>query len=383
MSPELPEALCGARVAIVHDFLNQPGGAENVVAVFAEMFPGAPIYTSVYDHKAMPNLWKSLDIRTSFLQSLSPTLGIAKKLVPLYPTAFESFDLREYDLVLSSTTAFAKAVITRTETCHICYCNNPTRFLWMYHDYVAFERLPYAIRALLPWLFTPLRTWDYVAAQRVDHFVAGSYNASRRIAKYYRRESDVVQAPIDAFSFHTSAEVDDYFLIVSRLQPYKRIDLAVAACNRLKLPLLVAGVGPDAARLQSQAGPTVTLLGRVSDEERKDLLARCRALIFPGEEDFGLSPLEAMASGRPVIAYRAGGALETVKDGVTGVFFERATPECLADTLSAFRDVFDPEEIRRHALLFDKSEFKRRLYDVIARRYVQHRHRFHPLDTAP
>lgn len=372
----MPEALRGLRIAIAHDFLNQLGGAENVVEVFTEMFPGAPIYTSVYDRKAMPDSWKSLDIRTSFLQSISPRLALARTFAPLYPTAFESFDLRDYDLVLSSTTCFAKAIITRTETCHVCYCNNPTRFLWMYHDYVAYERLPRGARAILPWIFTPLRTWDYVAAQRVDQFVAGSHNASRRIAKYYRRESEVVQAPIDTSHFRVSKDIQDYFLILSRLQPYKRIDLAIKACNELGLPLRIAGVGPDAARLKAMAGPTVQLLGRVSDDERRALLARCRAFIFPGEEDFGLTPLEAMASGRPVVAYRAGGALETVKEGETGLFFDRPTSDSLTEALEGFSDVFDPEAIRRHALWFDKTEFKRRMYDVLARCYIQHRDRF-------
>jgi glycosyltransferase involved in cell wall biosynthesis len=372
----MPEALRGARVAIVHDYLNQAGGAENVVDVFSDMFPGAPIYTSVYDPRAMPDHWRTRDIRTTFLQSVSPRLGVAKKLVPLYPTAFESLDLREFDLVLSSTTAFAKAVITRTETCHVCYCNNPTRFLWMYHDYVAYERLPRGARALLPWLFSPLRVWDFAAAQRVDHFVAGSQNASRRIAKFYRRESDVVQAPIDSSRFSPSAEVEDYFLVVSRLQAYKRIDLAIQACNQLRLPLRIAGAGSDEARLRSMAGPTIRILGRVDDDVRRELFARCRALIFPGEEDFGLTPLEAMASGRPVVAYRAGGALETVKEPVTGVFFNEPTPESLAGALTSLPDTFDPTAIRKHALTFDKTEFRRRMYAVLAWRYAEHCERF-------
>lgn len=371
----VPEVLRGLRVAIVHDYLNQQGGAEKVVELFAEMFPGAPIYTSVFDKTRMPESWNGHDIRTSFLQRISPSLSIARALIPLYPTAFESFDLSGYDLVLSSTTSFAKGVITPPATCHVCYCNTPTRFLWMYHEYVAYERLSRAARALLPWFVTPLRTWDYVAAQRVDYFIAGSHNAERRIAKFYRRESDVVRAPVDLSEFTPSDSPGDYFLVISRLQPYKRIDLAVEACNRLGAPLKVAGVGPDLDRLRRMAGPSVEILGRVSDDERRALLAGCRAFIFPGEEDYGLTPLEAMASGRPVVAYRAGGALETVKEPVTGVFFERADSTSLAEALSGLDDRFDPNAIRRHAAGFDIPVFKRQMYETLARRYTEYRSR--------
>ena len=359
-------------MAIVHDYLNQPGGAEKVVEIFAEMFPGAPIYTSVYDRERMPDVWRELDVRTSFMQRLSPRLTIAKALLPLYPVAFELFDLRRYDLVLSSTTAFAKGVITRPETCHVCYCNNPTRFLWMYHDYVAYERFPALVQAVVPWLVGPLRVWDYVAAQRADYFVAGSRNAARRIAKYYRRESDVVPSPIDASFFRPDGPVGDYFLVAARLQSYKRIDLAVEACTQLGLPLHVVGDGPDRARREELAGPSVRFLGRVSDEEVRRQIVACRALIFPGEEDFGLTPLEAQACGRPVIAYAAGGALETIKEGETGLFFDEPTLGSLLEVLKNFKDTFDPQVLRQHAMGFDKEVFKGRLYDVLARRYAEH-----------
>jgi glycosyltransferase involved in cell wall biosynthesis len=373
----MPKTLRSLRVALVHDYLNQAGGAEKVVEVFAEMFPGAPVYTSVYDRDSMPDVWKSLDVRTSFMQRISPRMKYAKAMLPFYPAAFELFDFSEYDLVLSSTTTFAKAVLTRPETCHICYCNNPTRLLWMYHEYLRFERLPPGARGLLPMITSPLRVWDFAAAQRPDYFVAGSYNASRRIAKYYRRESDVVQPPIDASLFCQSDRHDDYFLVVSRLQAYKRIDLAVEACNRLGLPLLVIGTGPDEARLRRLAGPTVRFLGRVPDEDVRSAFAHCRALIFPGEEDFGLTPLEAQASGRPVIAYARGGALETVREGDTGLLFREQTVESLTETLEAFRDDdFDGLSLRRHALKFDKHAFKSKLFSVIERRYGEHKEGF-------
>lgn len=363
-------------MAIVHDFLNQHGGAEKVVEVFAEMFPDAPVYTSVYDPDRMPGVWRDMDVRTSFMQRISPRLKIAKALLPLYPTAFESFDLSEYDLVLSSTTTFAKGVITRPHTCHVCYCNSPTRFLWVYHEYLEYERLPPGTRKVLPWLVTPLRVWDYATAQRVDYFVAGSYNASRRIAKYYRRESDVVQPPINSSLYHADPHVGDYFLVVARLQPYKRIDLAVDACTRLGLPLHIVGDGPDRARLEKRAGPTIRFFGRMSDGEVFDQMARCRAYIFPGEEDFGLVPLEAQASGRPVIAYAAGGALETVVEGMTGRFFRAQTVDSLAAVLADFTDTFDPGLLQAHARRFDKDHFKQQMYGVLARRYAEHQAHF-------
>jgi glycosyltransferase involved in cell wall biosynthesis len=368
----IPDNLRSLRVALVHDYLNQPGGAEKVVEVFTQMFPQAPLYTSTYDADSMPDHWRSVDVRTSYLQRLSPSVRLVKAFTPLYPSAFESFDLSGYDLVLSSTTTFAKGVITRPETCHVCYLNNTTRFLWMYHDYVRHERLPRGARAVLPWLATPIRVWDYTAAQRVDAFVAGSYNAARRIWKYYRRESEVLHPPIDASAFAPRSDHADYFLILARLQPYKRIDLAVEACTRLGLSLHIVGDGPDRSRLERLAGSTVLFLGRISDAEVADQLSSCRALIWPGDEDFGLAPLEAQASGRPVIALEAGGALETVKAGETGVFFPQPTVSSLMDALSSFTDEFDPAALRRHAMKFDRVAFTERLYDLLSRRYDEH-----------
>jgi glycosyltransferase involved in cell wall biosynthesis len=324
----------------------------------------------------MPNLWRAHDIRTSFMQRISPRLRIAKTLLPLYPFAFEWFDLSAYDLVLSHTTAFAKGVITPPHTCHVCYCSTPTRFLWMTDEYLRYESIPAWSKAAVSCLAVPLRIWDYAAAQRVDSFIAGSHNAARRIATYYRRESDVLPPPIDLDSFTVADAPDDYFLVVSRLQPYKRIDLAVEACTRLGLGLRVVGDGPDRARLQRLAGPTVRFFGRVSDAEIRQQLARCRALIFPGEEDFGLTPLEAQASGRPVIAYGAGGALETLREGVTGVYFRPQSVDALCGVLAAFEDRFESTAIREHASAFDVSIFKQRLYSLLVEKYELHRTSF-------
>jgi glycosyltransferase involved in cell wall biosynthesis len=381
--PKLPDrrALEGLRVAIVHDYLNQPGGAEKVVEVFADMFPRAPIYTSVYDADSMPDFWRGRDVRTTFLQRISPRLSIARALLPLYPTAFEQLDLRAYDLVLSSTTAFAKGVITRPETCHVCYCNNPTRFFWMYHDYVDYEALPAVIKRFVPAVMTPLRVWDFAAAQRVDFFIAGSANAARRIAKYYRRDSDVVHSPVDCCQYRPAHDHGDYFLVVARLLSYKRIDLAVRACTELGVPLHVVGDGSDRSRLERLAGPRVRFFGRVGDDVVRDQLARCKALIWPGEEDFGLVPIEAQASGRPVIAYAAGGALETVIPGKTGLFFREPTVTSLRQAIETFEDRYDPDILRANALRFDTAVFKRKMWELLSMRYLDHTRRFGPART--
>jgi hypothetical protein len=290
------------RVALVHDYLNQMGGAEKVVEVFCEMFPHAPVYTSVYDPEAMPDFWRSVEVRTSFMQRFSPSLKVAKRLLPLYPAAFESFDLSQFDLVLSSCSTFAKGVITPPHTLHVCYCHNTTRFAWMYPEYIAHERLTRMQRYILKGMVTPLRTWDYVAAQRVDHYVANSRTTARRIAKFYRRSATVIEPPIRAAEFAGGdGVVEPYFL-------------------------------------------------------------RCTALIVPGKEDFGLTALEVQAAGRPVIAYRAGGSLETVVDGTTGAFFREPTPEALAAALRCFDPAaFDPEQCREYARCFDVAVFRRRL----------------------
>ncbi len=361
------------KVALVHDYLNQMGGAEKVVEVFCVMFPDSPIYTSVYDRETMSPFWRTRDVRTSFMQRFGPRLKLAKALLPLYPVAFESFDFTGYDVVISSTTTFAKGIVTRPETCHICYCNNPTRFSWMYHEYVARERLGPIVRSVLPFVVSPLRVWDYAAAQRVDQFVAGSFNAARRIHKFYHRDAVVVQSPIDVSQYTISSHQEPYFLVVSRLQSYKRIDLAIEACNRLRWPLRVIGSGPDEARLRALAGPTVTMMGRRPDDEVREHFSHCRAFLFPGEEDFGLTPLEAQASGRPVLAYGAGGALETIREHETGSFFREQSVDALVDALQAFDvDAFDPQAARANAARFDVTVFRSRMETLIAETYARH-----------
>ena len=351
------------RVALVHDYLNQAGGAEKVVEVLCEMFPEAPVYTSVYDPEAMPDHWRSVDIRTTFMQRLTPNVRVAKQLLPLYPYAFKSIDLSEYDLVLSSCSTFSKGVVTSPHTLHVCYCHNTTRFLWMYHEYVRHESLGAAQRVLLPPMLTRLRAWDYAAAQRVHHFVANSRATAARIAKYYHREATVIEPPVRTGEFAGGdGGVDPYFLVIARLQSYKRIDLAVQAATRLGLPLYIAGRGPDEARLRELAGPTVEFLGRVSDAERIRLLQRCSALIVPGREDFWLATVEALAAGRPVLAYARGGSLEIVLKGRTGAFFHEPTVDALVAALRAFDPgAYHSAACRAQARQFDVSAFRHRL----------------------
>jgi glycosyltransferase involved in cell wall biosynthesis len=355
------------RVAIVHDWLNQVGGAESVLEVLKEMYPEAPIYASIYWPKAMPPQYREWDIRTSWLNSLPLIKRRHQPFLPLYPLAFEGFDLTEYDLVISNKSAFCHGVITPPETVHVCYCLTPTRFLWDYHSYVHHEDINSVARALLtPFLYI-LRLWDRAAADRVDHFVAISETVRQRVRKFYRREAAVIHPPVEVHRFQVHEKHDDYFLIVSRLIPYKRIDLAVRAFNVLGLPLKIIGEGRDRLRLQAMANPNVEFLGRLPDQQVGEYLSQCRAFIFPGEEDFGIAPLEAQAAGRPVIAFAGGGALETVAEGRTGLFFREQTAESLAEAVSAFdADAFDGATIRRYAQGFDREAFKSKLRAFVA-----------------
>lgn len=350
------------KLAIVHDYLNQYGGAERIIEIFHEMFPEAPIYTSIYDPEALPPVFRQMDIRPSFLQRIPFIKKTLQYYLPLLPLAFEHFDLQEYDVVLSSTTSFAKGVITSPDCVHICYCNTPMRFAWRYHDYVRDCEIGALRRKALALALHPIRLWDAVSANYVDYFIANSYNIARRITKFYRRDSQVIHCPVDCSRYAISPEIGDYYLIVSRLREYKRIDIAIQAFNQLALPLIIIGDGNDRERLERLAGESVHFLGKVDDPTLQRYYARCLALIFPGEEDFGLTPVEAQASGRPVIAYARGGALETVLDQVTGRLFEPQTPEALADAVRTF-DVaaVDPQTIRTHALQFDVSHFKQKI----------------------
>ncbi len=349
------------RVALIHDYLNQYGGAERVLDALHDLFPQAPIYTSIYDPAAMPAACRTWDIRTSWMQRIPVWRRLFRAYVLLYPLAFESFDLSAYDLLISSSSAFAKGIIPRPDALHVCYCHTPMRFAWRTSDYLAREAFGAARRAALALPLVLLRMWDVISTQRVDAFVANSRVVAQRIWRYYRREAVVIPPPVEIPPWRELSP-GAYFLAGGRLIPYKRLDLAVQACTRLRLPLKVFGDGRDRARLQALAGPNVEFLGRVSEEERRALYAGCRAFIFPGEEDFGIAPLEAMAAGRPVIAYAAGGALETVVAGVTGRFFYQQTVEAVMEAIAAtLTERYDAHAIRRHAEQFGRDVFLERM----------------------
>ena len=296
--------------------------------------------------------------------------------LPLYPIAFESFDLSGYDLVLSNKSGFCHGVITPPETLHICYCLTPTRFLWDYNTYVKREGVGNLIRISLTPFVHHLRLWDRLAADRVDYFIAISNAIKHRIEKYYRRDSEIIRPPVKTDHLQPSQERDSYFLIVSRLIPYKRIDLAVQAFNELRLPLVIIGDGRDRAQLEAMARSNVTFLGRVSTEEVQKHLSHCRAFVFPGLEDFGIAPVEALAAGRPVIAYAGGGALDTVKEGISGTFFYPQTVGALVEAVRGFDDSqYDPQQIAQEAKRFDVSVFKERLLAFIQEKWDQHQAR--------
>jgi glycosyltransferase involved in cell wall biosynthesis len=360
----------------VHDWLNQRGGAEAVLEALVEMFPQAPVYTSMYWPQAMLQEYRSWDIRTSFMDKLPWVKRHHQPFLPLYPLAFESFDFTDYDLVISNKSGFCHGVITSPHTLHICYCLTPTRFLWNYHEYVQREGVARLARLALPPFLNYLRLWDRAAADRVDHFIAISRTVQQRITKYYRRDSAVIHPPVDTSKLAPSDSHDDYFLIVSRLIPYKRIDLAVRAFNELGLPLVIIGDGRDRDSLRSLARSNVKFLGYIPDQEIGNYFARCRVFVLPGQEDFCIAPVEAQAAGRPVIAYAAGGALDTVQEGVTGAFFYDQTPEALVEVVRRFDEAnYDPAIIRRNAERFDERVFKKRLSAFIEEKYAEHQKR--------
>jgi glycosyltransferase involved in cell wall biosynthesis len=363
-------------VALVHDWLNQMGGAEAVLEDLVQLFPRAPIYTSIYWRDEMPPAYMGWDIRPLWLNHAPGIYDHHQQYLALYPAAWSSLNLARYDIVLSNKSGFCHGVRTRdrkSRALHICYCLAPTRYVWTFDEYARSEGMRMSLRLALKPIVAALRRWDYRAAQRVDHFIAISTEIQQRIKRYYQREADIIYPPVDIRRFAPQGRHGDYYLIVSRLIPYKRIDLAVEAFNRLGLPLVIAGSGRDAARLEKLAKPNVQFLGRVPDAELPDLMARCKAFIFPGREDFGITPVEAQASGRPVIAFGAGGALDTVIDGETGVLFAEQTVEAISAAVKRFNTLtFDPIAIRHHAEMFSTEAFQQKLTAFIEEKYADH-----------
>lgn len=356
------------KIAFVHDYLNQYGGAERVLQVLCAMFPDAPIYTTLYDPNATGGVFEGRTIRTSFLQRI-PGASRHHHLFPwLMPLAAEQFDLSGYDVVFSISSSFAKGVITKPDTRHICYCLTPIRYLWDdSHKYLQESTYPGLVKKFIPFFLSYLRVWDKEASMRPDEMVAISRFVSGRIKKYYNRPSEVIYPPVNMENFHISTKIGDYFLMVGRLVPYKKFDMVIRVFNDLGWPLKVVGIGPQMDVLKTMAKPNIEFIGAVDDEHLAELYAHAKALIFPQEEDFGIVPLEAMASGRPVIAYAGGGALETVADRVSGLLFAEQTEASLRDALKQFASLrFEAAACRAQAEKFSIQNFQQRVLELLA-----------------
>jgi glycosyltransferase involved in cell wall biosynthesis len=362
------------KVALVYDWLNHKfGGGEQMLVELAKMYPDAPIYTLLYNQELCGDAIDHRRVRTSRLQKLPNWIKRRPRyLLPLIPTAIEQYDLSEYDVVISASSAFSKSVITRPETMHVSYCYSPTRMVWdAWPAYLNDQHVNPVTRGFIHLLSSRLRLWDFYSANRVDHWVAISETVAARIRKYYRKEvSAVIYPGADTQKYSTSKKKGDYFVTLSSLAPYKRIDLAIAACNKLGKQLIIIGYGSDKARLQQLAGPTIKLAGRIDDSARNKLLAEAKALIFPGEEDFGIAPIEAMASGTPVIAYGKGGLTETVIAGKTGLFFKEQTVDSLVQAINNFDQTsFAQDDLIAQAREYDISKFRHDFKKFIEDKY--------------
>lgn len=360
------------KIALVHDYLVQYGGAERVLEAFCEIYPDAPIYTMVYDEKSTNGAFKNRKIHASFLQKI-PFISSHHRAYPLLmPVAIESLDLSGFDVVLSDSTSYAKGAITGPDTLHITYCHTPMRYAWDdCHRHMREFDYSRLTKKLMPFGMSYLRLWDRISADRPDRYIANSGFVAARIKKYYGKDAQVIYPPVNFQNFRISEKTGDYYLMVGRALPYKRFDIVANAFNSLGLPLKVIGKGPEMEKLKKIAGNNIEFLGYLSDGKTSDFYSRCKALIFPSEEDFGITPLEAMASGRPVIAYRGGGALETVIEGKTGTFFNEQTPEAISKTIKNFKpERFNPQDIRSHAEKFRKEAFKEKMETFVQDEYI-------------
>jgi glycosyltransferase involved in cell wall biosynthesis len=350
------------KVALVHDFLIKMGGAERVLSVLADMFPDAPIYTLLYDYEVCGQQFTDARVMRSYLQNSPRFLKKRQRyLLPFMPRAIESFDFSPYDLVISSSNAFAHGVLIGSHAKHICYCHSPMRYAWDYaHEYIKEQKVDPLRRYAIEKLMKGIRVWDQVASDRPDRYIANSYHVRTRIKKYYHQDADVLYPPVDTRRFHVSEKHDDYFLIVSALTPFKKLDLAVQLFNKIQKRLVIIGEGAQKGYLKSIAGPTVEILGKKTDKEVQEYMQNCRAYILPAEEDFGIAPIEAMACGKPVLAYGKGGARETVIPGATGELFYEPTIKSIEDGLGRLivnENNYGPRKLRAHANLYAKKHF--------------------------
>ena len=356
------------RIAIVHDYFTQLGGAEKVAEELYRMLPTSSLFATVAFRNCMPPLIENVDVQTSWMQNLPQINKYYRLYFLLYPFAVASMDLSKYDLVLSSSSSYAKGIKTDRDAIHVCYCHTPMRWVWSYKKYSEKESFGFTRGFLLPILIRGLKYWDEEASRQPDHFVANSKVVAERIRRAYGRSAEVIHPPIDTERFHASDEREDYYVILSRLVSYKRIDVAIRACTERNIKLIVIGDGTDRKRLEALAGPSITFLGRAPDEVVEHCVSRCRALIFPGEEDFGMAPLEVAAAGRPTIAYRAGGAIETIVENETGLFFDHQTSEDLGEAIRRFeRQDWYPDDLMQHSKNFSVQVFQDRFRSFLRR----------------
>jgi glycosyltransferase involved in cell wall biosynthesis len=354
----------GPRVALIHDFLLTLRGGERVFLALCDLFPQADVFTAVYDEAGTEGRFADRRVHTSFVQKLRPDARSFRRYLPLYPYAMEALDLSGYDLVVSSSSAWSHGVLPDADAVHVCYCHNPFRYAWNAREGTLRSHGP-VTRAALGTVFQRWRQWDWIAAQRVDRYVANSETTRRRVARYFTREADVVYPAVEVERF-SPGEVGEDYLVLSELMPHKRIDVAVRAFSALQLPLVVVGEGPDQRRLARIAGPTVRFAGRVSDERAAILLQRARALVVTATEEFGIAAVEAQAAGRPVIALDEGGVTETVIEGETGTFFSEADPEALAEAVRRFDPLaVDPAACVANAHRFSKQEFHHAMRTIV------------------
>ncbi|MBX4190075.1 glycosyltransferase [Candidatus Parcubacteria bacterium] len=357
------------KIALVHEYLNQFGGAERMLQVLCDLFPHAPIYTLIYDEKATRGLFKNRTIKTSFLQKFPFSKSHHQLFPVLMPLAVEQFDFSEFDIVISISASFAKGIITKPSTRHVSYYLTPPRFLWDgSQKFIEEFGYPALMKKVIPVFISYLRIWDHDAASRADEFWSISDFVNKRVKKYYNQDSTVIYPPVQLDQFQVSNTIGQYFFMVGRLVSYKKFNIAVKAFTKLGLPLKIAGVGPELKNLKKIAGPNIEFLGMVSDQELATLYSQAQALIFPQEEDFGIVPLESMASGRPVIAYRGGGAIETIVNGVTGIFFDQQHELSLIEAVQKFNQKdFDSTACRKQAELFSVETFKQNILQVLAK----------------
>jgi glycosyltransferase involved in cell wall biosynthesis len=363
------------KIALAHDYLTQYGGAERVLISFRDLYPHAPIYTLLYHAQKVRGAFDEKSVKTSFLQHVPLAKKHHRAFLFFMPTAIEQFDFSPYDVVLSDSASYAKGVITTPQTLHICYCHTPLRYAWDdSQKYIREFPLSGVVRAILPFFISYIRIWDRQAALRVDRYIANSRFVAGRIQKYYKRDAEVIYPPVDTAFFRNETRAGNYFLMVGRLLSYKKFDLGVKVFNRLGLPLKIVGNGPELRALKRMAGPNIEFLGEMKEKELRDVYIGSRALIFPQEEDFGLVSAEALAAGRPVIAYAGGGALEMVVDGANGVLFKEQSEDSLADAIRRFELLhFDEAVIRDSASKFDKEVFRERIGAFVSAAWAEHK----------